>query len=125
MMPTVLNFLRLTRVDLRDAIEPRQWGYPQKLADAEVTTHRGDGSGLCASCLEPRYQRDKNFRLLSRILIRKVLGEITHLGVRDGQLQTRPGLRMPIGQASVVELGRGRSDTPDQPDVHLASTIGG
>ena len=46
------------------------------------------------------------------------LREVSHLRVRDRQLQTRPGFRVAVGQAAVVELGRGRSNAADQSDMH-------
>ena len=92
-----------------------------KVRRCRSAPHRGDGCRLRASCLQPCYQSRENFRLLARILVREVLGKIAYLGVRNGQLQTRTGLRVTIGQASVVEFGRGRPYSANQPDVHCGS----
>src|SRR6185436_3404984 len=120
MMPMVLNFPRFYgSVHFGDAIQNGQRRYREQLADAEVTAHRGDGSNLRAGCLEPRDQSRKNSGLPSRILVSKLLREDADLGVRDRQVQTRSGLRVAVGQAAVVELGRGRSNAADQSDMHL------
>jgi hypothetical protein len=57
-----------------------------------------------------------------RILVCEVLGEVAHLGVRDRQLQARAGLCVAVGQAAVVELGRGRSNAADQSDMHMCTS---
>ena len=108
-------------VHFRDTIQNGQWRHREKLADAEVPAHGGDGSNLRAGRLEPRYQSRKYSGLLSGILVCKVVREVAHLSVRDRQLQSRSGPRMAVGQAAVVVLGCGRSNAADQSDMHLCT----
>ena len=121
-VPRIPTVLKLPACDLcryrRDAVQHRQRRDRLELADAEVTAHGRDGGSLRPGRRQAADQGGEDVGLLARVAVGQISRHLAHVGVHDGDIQSRVGERMSIDQTPVVELGRGRPNAADQPDVH-------
>ena len=108
-------------VDLGDGVENRQGRDRQKLLDAEVAAHGGDGGRLGTRRLHALHQPREDLRLPAGILVAKVAAHFAHVGVGDRELQRNAGGCVPLDQAAIVEVGGGRADAADESDMHGAT----
>jgi hypothetical protein len=84
-----------------------------------VAAHRCDGGELCTCCRQSSDQTQKDLRLSLRVSIRAVLGKLVQISVHDCQVQRGIGFGVPFDQTAIVIVSRGRSDTADQPEMHI------
>ena len=68
-------------------------------------------------CDQPR----EDVGLAAGILLAQVAAHLPHIGMGDGELERDGRSGMPLDQATIIEVGRGRADAADQSDVHEAT----
>src|SRR5215471_21055917 len=86
-----------------------------------MPAHRCDGSELRTCCGQSSNEVQEHLRLPLRGSDREISCKLSDVSVHDRQFQRRVGSSVPLDQAAIVILGRGKSNPTNQPDMHNKS----
>jgi hypothetical protein len=123
-MPAVFRFRRLIAASTSGMAlrigkgEIASSSRTQKCPPMDVTA-----GGIRARRRRPSHQPSEDLGLAFGVMICEVSHQVTHIGVHDGQIRARTGGGMPVDQAAIVILGRGRTDSTDQANVLHGDSI--